>query len=121
MKKYTPSHEWVLVEGTTAVIGITDYAQQELGDIVYVELPQIGSDVKAGDPICVLESTKSAVDLYTPLSGEVIETNGVLKESPEKVNTSSEKEGWLFKLKISTPSEYASMMEEDAYQTFLKK
>lgn len=118
--KYTPSHEWIKITEAIATIGITDYAQQELGEIVHVELPKIGAKVKTGDPICVLESTKSAVDLYTPLSGEVTEINETLKTSPEKVNDSAETEGWLFKLKISNHAEIEGLMDASTYQNLLK-
>lgn len=107
--KYTVSHEWIELQEGIATIGITHYAQQELGNIVYVELPHLHAKVQAKDPVVVLESTKSAVDIYSPLSGEIVETNVSLKQSPEKVNLSAEKEGWLFKLKLSNPSEYDTL------------
>lgn len=119
--KFTESHEWIKLSDVIATIGITNYAQQELGDIVYVELPKVGFSVKAGDPICVLESTKSAVDLYSPLSGEVVEVNQALKESPEKINVSPFQEGWIFKIKITTLDELESYMDEQRYNEFVKK
>lgn len=97
---YTETHEWMDVKGDTATIGVTDFAQQELGDIVYVELPKLNAEVKKGDEVVVLESTKAAVDLYTPLSGTITEVNTALKEHPDKVNKESQTGGWLFKIKL---------------------
>lgn len=114
--KYTPSHEWIQLNGSIATVGITDHAQQELGEVVYIELPKKGGRVKQGDVIVVLESTKAAVDLYSPLSGEILEVNPSLKEFPDKVNTSPEKEGWLFKIKISNPKEYEQYMDAASYK-----
>ncbi len=103
--KYTKTHEWVSLNGNIATVGVTEHAQKELGDIVYVELPKLGHKVKAGDEIVVLESTKAAIDIYTPLSGQIKEVNESLRESPEQVNFSAEKEGWLYKLELSNTSE----------------
>lgn len=103
MIHYTASHEWVCFEeDQVATVGITDRAQKELGAIVHVELPQVGSVVEAGEEVVVLESTKAAIDIYTPLAGEVVAVNALLSEAPEKVNSAAESEGWLFK--IRTPS-----------------
>ncbi len=118
--KYTESHEWVRLEGALATVGITDYAQKELGDIVYVELPAIGHSVQAGDEVVVLESTKAAVDIYTPVSGEIAEVNTSLRESPEKVNASAEGEGWLFKIKLSQPEQLEAFLDEKGYHKHLK-
>lgn len=117
--KFTESHEWVSIEGDIATIGITDYAQKELGDIVYVELPTIGHAVKTGDEAVVIESTKAAVDIYSPISGAITEVNTKLREYPERINQSSEKEGWLFKLKVHQPEEIEKLMDASAYQAYI--
>ncbi|NGX61739.1 MAG: Glycine cleavage system H protein [Chlamydiae bacterium] len=117
--KYTESHEWIEIEGDVATVGITDHAQKELGDVVYVELPTEGHTVKAGEEIVVLESTKAAVDLYSPLSGEISKINTTLREFPEKVNQSAQTEGWLFKLRITQPEEVNSLLSEADYQNLL--
>lgn len=113
--KFNESHTWAKVDQSTATVGISDFAQKELGEIVYVELPKIGSKVKQGDEIAVLESTKSAVDIYTPLSGEIIEINHTLFTTPEKINHSSQDEGWLYKMKITEPHEYSLLLDEVTY------
>jgi len=110
MKKITETHEWIEVENGIGTVGVTQFAQKELGDIVFVELPQVGKHVKGGQEACVLESTKAAADVYSPVSGEITEINQVLKEAPEKVNLSPEKEGWLFKIKIENASELDKLM-----------
>ena len=104
--KYTKTHEWVKAEEKLATVGITDKAQKEIGDIVYVELPVIGKHVKAGEEGVVLESTKAAVDLYFPISGEIVAINESLKENPELINKSAEKEGWIYKVKMQNLKEY---------------
>jgi len=114
--KYTKTHEWVKLEGETATVGITSKAAKELGDIVYVELPPKGRIVEAGEEGVVLESTKAAVDLYFPLSGEIIEPNLSLKENPEKINKKSESEGWLYKIKITNKKEIENLLSESDYQ-----
>ncbi|MCP5469486.1 MAG: glycine cleavage system protein GcvH [Chlamydiales bacterium] len=119
MMKYTETHEWIKLEGEIATVGITDYAQKELGEVVYVELPVKGLSVKAGDEGVVLESTKAAVDLYYPLSGEILEVNHSLQENPEKINKSAEGDGWLFKIKITNKKEFESLLDEAAYKKTL--
>jgi glycine cleavage system H protein len=118
--KYTESHEWVELDGEIATVGISDYAQKELGDVVYVELPVEGHHVKAGDEAVVLESTKAAVDIYTPVSGEIAAINTQLREYPEKVNHAPQTEGWLFKIKASNPSDLDELMDDKAYQKYIK-
>lgn len=118
--KYTETHEWVFVTDSSATVGVTDHAQKQLGDIVYVELPKIGAIFKAGDVAAVLESTKAAADVYTPVSGEVIEINERLKNESEKINHSAEKEGWLFRIQMSTPAEVDSLMNLDQYLAMVK-
>ncbi len=113
--KYAKTHEWVKVEGDVATIGIDDYAQAALGDLVFVELPAIGKNFAAGADMAVVESFKTASDVYAPLSGEVVAVNEALKDTPETVNQSPYGEGWLVKLKISTPSEMEKLLGADAY------
>ena len=113
--KYTKSHEWVRVEGDTGVVGITDHAQEELTDIVYVEPPAAGADVKAGDQCAVVESVKAASDIYTPVSGEVVAGNAALTDKPELVNTDPYGQGWIFKVKLSDPGEVGELLSPDEY------
>ena len=117
--KFTDSHEWVEVSGETATIGVTDHAQDELGEIVYVELPDVGKHIDAGDELAVLESTKAAADVYGPVSGEVIEVNAALKENPELINQSPQENGWICKLKLTNPEEMDELLDETAYQKIL--
>ncbi|MBI3972871.1 MAG: glycine cleavage system protein GcvH [Chloroflexi bacterium] len=118
--KYTKEHEWVRLEGDTAVVGITDYAQDQLGDVVFVELPEAGSTVKQHETFGVVESVKAASDLYAPVSGEVLEANGALQDSPELVNTEPYGGGWMLKVRPSDPSELDSLMDAAAYDEYLK-
>ena len=101
MKEYTETHEWIEVEGDEATVGISDYAQKELGDIVYVDLPEVGKKLLKGDIMTVLESTKAAADVYTPVSGTIIAVNEALRDASELINTSAEDEGWICKIKTS--------------------
>lgn len=118
--KYTDSHEWIILEtAELARIGVTNYAQKELGDIVYVELPSIGKKVNAGQEVVVLESTKAAADVYSPVSGEVVEINQALSSQPELINQSPEQNGWLLKVRLSNPSELDLLMDQTAYQAML--
>ena len=114
--KYTDSHEWVLLEGNTATIGITDHAQELLGDLVYVELPEVGVDVAAGDEAGVVESVKAASDVYSPVTGKIVEINESLEGSPELVNANPYTEGWLYRVEISDASEVEAMMSAEAYE-----
>lgn len=116
---YTKDHEWVRVEGDTATMGITAYAAEQLGDVVFVELPDVGKALKKGDGGAVVESVKAASDVYAPVSGEVVETNGSLDENPQTVNEAPEAEGWLMKLKIADASEIDGLMDEAAYRDFI--
>ncbi len=120
MTKYTKDHEWVAVEGDIATIGITGYAAEQLGDVVYVELPEVGKAIKATDGFAVVESVKAASDVYAPVSGEVIEANSKLEGAPETVNASAEQDGWFVKLKLSNPSELDGLMDEAAYKSYLE-
>lgn len=119
--KYTESHEWIDVKNGVGTVGVTHFAQKELGDIVYVELPKVGKDVKAGEEAVVLESTKAAADVYSPVSGVILEVNTALSQASEKVNLSPENEGWLFKIKLSHPNELDALMNAETYLSGLNK
>ena len=112
---YTEEHEWLSVEGDVSTCGITDFAQEQLGDIVYVELPEAGREVVKNDEIAVVESVKAASELYAPVSGEVIESNDALADDPAKVNADAMGDGWFFKLKISDQGELDGLMDGEAY------
>lgn len=116
--KYTEDHEWVLVEGDKATVGITDYAQNALGDIVFVETPAAGTEVSQGDDVAVVESVKTASDVYAPITGEIIEGNEALEDQPELVNTSPEGDGWFFKMTIGDASELDKLLDEAGYKAF---
>jgi glycine cleavage system H protein len=116
---FTDEHEWVDVEGEIATIGITDYAQGQLGDIVFVELPAEGATFDKGDDAAVVESVKAASDVYAPVSGEVVEVNGALEDEPALVNSDAEEDGWFFKLRLTDASELAGLMNEAAYNKFV--
>lgn len=118
--KYTKEHEWVRVEGTTGVIGITDFAQQQLGDVVYVELPEVGSKMTAGQVFGTIESVKAVSELFAPVSGEVTETNGSLKDRPDHVN-SKPHETWMVKVKMTNSGELASLLDAGAYEKLIQK
>ena len=117
--RYTKEHEWVLVEGDTGTIGITDHAQHELGDIVYVDLPRPGSAVVQGKTIGSVESVKAVSDIYSPVTGEVIEVNDVLAKSPETLNSSPHDSGWLVKIRLQSPDEIKSLLTAADYQNYL--
>ncbi len=119
--KYTSEHEWVRLEGQLAVVGITDYAQDQLGDIVFVELPEEGTRVEKGDSFGVVESTKSVSDLFVPLAGEVVETNDPLLDSPEILNEDPYGEGWMIKIKLSHPGEIEELLSAEAYRKLLEE
>ncbi len=116
---YTKDHEWVRVDGDTATVGITAYAAEQLGDVVFVELPEIGKTLKQGEGAAVVESVKAASDVYSPVSGEVVETNGALGENPQTVNEAPEADGWFLKLKIGDESELDGLMDDAAYRDFV--
>ena len=115
---FTQEHEWIEVDGDTATVGITDYAQEQLGDIVFVEVPDEGASVEKGGEAAVVESVKAASDVYSPVSGTVVEGNPALGDDPALVNTAPESEGWFFKLQISDASELDGLMDEGAYKAF---
>jgi len=118
--KYTQEHEWIRVEGDTGTIGITPYAQEQLGDVVFVELPQAGRKVAKGEACAVVESVKAASDLYAPVSGEVTEANAALGDAPGDVNAEPMGKGWFFKLKLADKNELNGLMDEAAYGAFVK-
>ncbi|MDQ6991313.1 MAG: glycine cleavage system protein GcvH [Mariprofundaceae bacterium] len=117
--KYTKEHEWVRIEGDTATFGVSDHAQEALGDIVFVELPEIGRTVDAGEAYAVVESIKAVSDVYAPVSGEIIEVNEALEAAPEKVNTEPYGAGWITKVKMSGNAD--ELMSDDEYNTFLEE
>lgn len=119
--RYTESHEWVRpdAEQEIATVGISHYAQKELGEIVFVELPEVGVELKAGEEAAVLESTKSAVDIYSPVSGEVVAINEELFQHPERVNQSAEGDGWLFRIRLANIKELISLVSPQAYRRML--
>ena len=118
--RFTDQHEWVRVDGDTATIGITDYAQEQLGDVVYVELPEVGKALAAGDEAAVVESVKAASEVYAPVSGEIVEVNGDLEGAPGGVNEDAMGRGWFVKMKLSDSGELAKLMDEDAYKAFVE-
>ncbi len=118
--RYTKEHEWVVVEGDTATIGITDYAQKELGDVVYVDLPQPGDSVVAGKTMGSVESVKAVSDVYSPVTGEVIEVNQKLADAPEKVNEDPHGEAWMVKVRLSNPAEVESLLTAAEYQSYIE-
>ena len=116
---YTPDHEWLRIEGDVATIGITDYAQSQLGDVVYVELPEIGRRVEQGKEAAVVESAKAASEVYAPVSGEVVAVNDDIVADPAKVNADAMGEGWFIKLRLADPKQLDGLMDEAAYQAFV--
>ncbi len=116
MLRFTQDHEWLRIEGDTATVGITDYAQQQLGDIVFVELPPVGKTVTKGSAVAVVESVKAASDVFCPVTGEVVESNQALSSNPALVNSNPMGEGWFFKVKIARPEELQDLMDMDTYK-----
>lgn len=116
--KYTEDHEWILIEGDNATIGITDYAQNALGDIVFVELPEAGREVDQGEDCAVVESVKAASEVYAPITGEIIEGNEALEDDPALVNSSPEGDGWFFKMTIGDAAQLDNLMDEAGYKAF---
>lgn len=118
--KFTEDHEWIRVEGGVGTIGISDYAQEQLGDIVYVELPEVGKALDKSDELAVVESVKAASEIFAPVGGEIAEVNGALEDTPDLVNTSPTVDGWFVKLKIADPSELEELMSEADYGIYVK-
>lgn len=119
MTKYTEDHEWVDADGDIATVGITDYAQKALGDVVFVELPEVGAGVSAGDEVAVVESVKAASEVYAPLDGEITAVNEALEGEPGLVNTAATGEGWFFKMKLADTGALDGLMDEEAYNAFV--
>lgn len=119
--RFAPTHEWAFVEGDLAVVGISDHAQEEISDIVFVDLPKTGRVVKAGETCCVIESVKSASEIYAPVSGEIVAVNEALAADPALVNREPHAGGWLFKIKMATPAEMEKLLAFDAYKATIQK
>src|SRR5215831_7670905 len=119
--RYTKEHEWVSVKGDVATFGITDYAQHELGDVVYVELPKAGTKLKAGEPFGTVESVKAVSDIYAPVTGEITELNADLSAAPEVVNSDPHGKAWLVRVKLADPAEVSSLMDATAYQAYVSE
>ena len=118
--RYTKEHEWVRMDGDIATVGITDYAQEALGDVVFVELPEVGRDVAADEACSVVESVKAASDVYAPLAGKVVETNQSIIDDPSLVNTDAEGEGWFFRIELDDVDAYDALLDEAAYTEYLE-
>ncbi len=118
--RFTKDHEWVELDGDVATVGVTAYAAEQLGDVVFVELPDVGKTIKPGENMAVVESVKAASDVYAPIAGEVTETNAVLTGNPETVNESPEKRGWFAKVKVADKAQIDALMDRDAYEAFLQ-
>lgn len=116
--RYSEDHEWVSVDGDIVTVGISDFAQQQLGDVVFVELPDVGRAVEKGGEIAVVESVKAASEIYAPLSGEIVEINDALADGPVMVNESPEEDGWFFKMRLNDPTEVDGLMDAAAYKAF---
>ena len=119
--KYTKEHEWVKIEGNEAVIGITDHAQLELGDITFVELPEIGGEIKKAESVSTVESVKAASDIYSPVSGEIVDVNRALVDSPETINQSPYEDGWICKIAVKGEVDESGLMDASAYEKYLKE
>jgi glycine cleavage system H protein len=118
---YTKDHEWLLVQGDVAVVGITDYAQHELGDIVYVDLPEVGDSFEAGEPFGSVESVKAVSEVFCPVAGEVTEVNPKLEESPELVNESPHQKAWMIKIRLTNPEELKELLSAEDYEEYLQE
>jgi len=118
--KYTDEHEWIRIEGDVGTIGISQYAQEQLGDVVFVDVPQAGRTVAKGESVAVVESVKAASDIYAPAAGEVIEANAVLSETPGEVNTDPMGKGWFFRMKLANKADLDGLMDQAAYDAFVK-
>jgi glycine cleavage system H protein len=118
--RYSKDHEWVRIDGDTATVGITHYAQEQLGDVVFVELPEVGKKVEQGKELATVESVKAASEVYAPISGEVVEVNSALSDTPATVNEEAQGKGWFAKLKVADKGQLASLMDEAAYKKFVE-
>jgi glycine cleavage system H protein len=117
--RYTKDHEWISAKGDVATVGISDYAQHELGDVVFVELPAVGTKVEAGKTFGTVESVKAVSEIYAPANGDVVETNGELQNKPETINSDPHGSGWLIKVKLANPAELSSLMDAAAYEAYI--
>ncbi|MFH0788179.1 MAG: glycine cleavage system protein GcvH [Pseudomonadota bacterium] len=117
--KFHKEHAWITVQGDQGTIGISDYAQKQLGEIIYVDLPEIDTEIRSGEPLCALESNKVATDVIAPVSGVVIETNGALDDEPNRINASPYETGWLVKISLKNPSELDTLMTRSDYEQFI--
>ena len=117
---FTEEHEWIAVDGDVGTVGISDYAQEQLGDVVYVELPEVGTDVARGDEAAVVESVKAASEVYAPVSGTVVERNEALSDNPALVNEAATTDGWFYKLRLADPREVEGLMDAAAYAAFVE-
>lgn len=117
--RYTKDHEWIRIEGSLGTIGITDYAQHELGDVVFVELPKVGARIKSGESFGSVESVKAVSDIFSPVSGEIAEINSALADAPEKINHDPHGAAWLVRIKLDDPKEVSALMDAKAYQTYV--
>ena len=117
---YTPEHEWVKIDGALAIVGITDHAQQMLGEVTFVELPQVGTSFKAGESLAVVESSKAASDIYAPLAGEVVGVNKALESGPELINQSCYQDGWICRMEVADPKSAKGLMDANRYEEYLK-
>ena len=121
IERFTKDHEWIRVDGGIGTVGITDQAQSQLGDVVFVELPEVGRKAGQAEPVAVVESVKAASDVFAPVSGEVVEANGVLAANPALVNEDAEGKAWFFKIKVANEAELAKLMDRAAYEAFVKE
>jgi glycine cleavage system H protein len=119
-KRFTKDHEWVMLDGDIATVGITDHAQEQLGELVFIELPELQREVAANEACAVVESVKAASDVYAPLAGKVAEINDTITEDPSIVNNDAEGEGWFFRLELDDPDSFEELMDQDAYDEFLE-
>jgi glycine cleavage system H protein len=117
--KYTSSHEWIRLDGSIATVGITHYAQKELGEIVYIDLPKVGREIREGEEICVLESTKAAADVYAPLSGKVVAVNEEVRKATSQINCAAESAGWLFQMEIDDLKDLEKLLSREAYERLI--
>jgi glycine cleavage system H protein len=117
--RYTKDHEWIKVEGSSGTVGITDYAQHELGDVVFAELPKVGALIKSGESFGTVESVKAVSDIFSPVSGEITEINSALMDSPETINRDPHGSAWLVKMRLTDPKEVSGLMDAAAYETFI--
>ncbi len=120
MRLYSDTHEWIEVNGTIGTVGVSAHAQKELGDVVYISLPEVGRTVEAGQEVVILESTKAAADIYTPVSGTITEVNTKVKETPELLNEYPENQGWIYKISLSHPEELQTLMSRDDYEALIQ-